>query len=285
VLVHGFAASVEQWGRTVTALRQEAGDACPEIYALDLLGFGHSEKPGLSYTQYMWEAQIIDFVREVVGGPVVLAGNSIGGGLSAGAAPGLGNLCRGIVLVNTAGVFIDPDEYVSPPRAETVTELARRGRDDAGYSPPLPGTAGMVALDLFGKAIISLIYPQIRKQNADDALAFSIEQGASFPGSANVIGCGQKLGPNRPLNEVLGREHGFGGPVLVTQGINDRVSGPALAQKRADDFERFREGVQVERIVGGHCPQDDCPEGVVRAVWKWWPAVTAYVPPLPSSNN
>ena len=129
------------------------------------------------------------------------------------------------MLVNTAGVFIDPDEYVSPPRAETVTELARRGRDDAGYSPPLPGTAGMVALDLFGKAIISLIYPQIRKrlgniyadrpENADDALAFSIEQGASFPGSANVIGCGQKLGPNRPLNEVLGREHGFGGPVLV----------------------------------------------------------------------
>ena len=61
-------------------------------------------------------------------------------------------------------------------------------------------------------------------------------------GAANVIGSGQKLPPQRPLNEVLSAPYGFGGPLLVPQGRNDRVSGPARAVDRAQTLTRLRDG-------------------------------------------
>ena len=77
--------------------------------------------------------------------------------------------------------------------------------------------------------------------------------------------------------------------MLVTQGLNDRVSGPQRARERADAFEtaftraerraggklpnRASPRVTVERVVGGHCPQDDAPEAVARAVLAWLPSV------------
>ena len=59
--VHGFAASCEQWERLAYALRQQASpQELPPVWAVDMLGFGHTEKPGLSYTQHLWEAQVAD---------------------------------------------------------------------------------------------------------------------------------------------------------------------------------------------------------------------------------
>jgi pimeloyl-ACP methyl ester carboxylesterase len=215
------------------------------------------------------------------GAPVVLAGNSIGGGLVAGAAATLGAQVRGVVLCNTAGVLEPPEEY-SPP-AESVRDATLRGAVRPYTPVPL---LGQPALDLFGEAVISLIFPQIptrladiyadRRTNADPAVTVAIQQGAASPGSANVIGSGQKLAPNRPLNEVLNRPNGFGGPVLVAQGKNDRVSGPARAQERAQLFKRLRPGVTVRELDAGHCPHDEVPEQVAQAILEWLPDVVEW---------
>ena len=45
--------------RLVHALRRRAGGNLPPVYALDMVGFGHTEKPALSYTQHLWEAQVV----------------------------------------------------------------------------------------------------------------------------------------------------------------------------------------------------------------------------------
>jgi len=288
LLIHGFAASAPQWERMVYSLRSKLGDKMPPIYAIDLLGFGHSEKPGLSYTQYLWESQIFDFCIEVIEAkPVVLAGNSIGGGLSCGVSSSLGHLCRGLILCNTAGVLVDPDKYQQPLESETSTEAALEGNPEQPYEPvPL---VGRNSLDLFGKTVIDLIFPQVeerlvsiygaRPQNADQGLVKAIQQGATNPGSPNIIGSGQKLGPNRPLNEVICPPFGFVGPVLVVMGLEDRVSSPMAAQQRASTFDRLRDGVKVERLeTGGHCPQDELPDGVAEAICKWLPQALDFVP-------
>ena len=52
------------------------------VYAIDLLGFGGSDKPTpgepLPYTFETWGQQIGDFCQEVVQTPAFLIGNSIG---------------------------------------------------------------------------------------------------------------------------------------------------------------------------------------------------------------
>lgn len=48
------------------------------MYALDLLGFGKSDKPVLAYNMELWRDQVADFLAEFVQEPVVLVGNSLG---------------------------------------------------------------------------------------------------------------------------------------------------------------------------------------------------------------
>ena len=263
------------------------------MWAVDMLGFGHSEKPGLSYTQHLWEAQVADFALEVMGGrPVLLAGNSIGGGIAAGVAANLRGLCRGVVLCNSAGTLLEPTEYEAPPTAAQSVrgQTLRAERGPLPPYRPLP-VVGQRGLELFGSVVIRAIFLSIpqrlqqiyadRPENACGKLEFSISQGAASPGAANVIGSGQKLPPQRPLNEVLCAPYGFAGPVLMPQGRNDRVSGPARAVDRSQTLARLRDGVTVELIDGGHCVQDDAPDAVAASILRWLPSTVEAQPSEP----
>lgn len=103
-----------------------------------------------------------------------------------------------------------------------------------------------------------------------------IARDATDPGAAIVIGSGQKLPPQRPLNEVLAATDagtGFRGPVLVPQGELDPLSGAQRSQDRAEVFRVLRPGVTVHRLAAGHCPHDEVPEQVARAIRAWLPQV------------
>lgn len=45
------------------------------MYAVDLLGFGWSEKALIEYDALVWRDQVVDFVKEIVKEPTVLVGN------------------------------------------------------------------------------------------------------------------------------------------------------------------------------------------------------------------
>ena len=51
---------------------------CGQVYAIDLLGFGRSDKPLMSYSIELWTEQLLDFLSEIVDQPSILVGNSIG---------------------------------------------------------------------------------------------------------------------------------------------------------------------------------------------------------------
>ncbi len=51
---------------------------CDQVYAIDLLGFGNSDKPVQQYSMELWAEQLCDFVSEFTSAPAVLVGNSVG---------------------------------------------------------------------------------------------------------------------------------------------------------------------------------------------------------------
>jgi pimeloyl-ACP methyl ester carboxylesterase len=79
VLLHGFGAASGHWRHNAAALA--AAGWC--VYGLDLLGFGASGQPGPSRLQRLdnrlWARQLQAFLEQVVQGPAVLVGHSLGG--------------------------------------------------------------------------------------------------------------------------------------------------------------------------------------------------------------
>uniref|UniRef100_A0A251TZP1 Putative alpha/Beta hydrolase fold protein n=1 Tax=Helianthus annuus TaxID=4232 RepID=A0A251TZP1_HELAN len=100
LLVHGFGASVAHWRRNIPTLAQTS-----TVYAIDLLGFGASDKPiGFAYTMETWAQLILDFLEEIVQKPTVLVGNSVGSlACVIAAADAQNSLVKGLVLLNCAG--------------------------------------------------------------------------------------------------------------------------------------------------------------------------------------
>jgi len=82
LLVHGFGASSRHWKKLIPALEKEY-----RVYAIDLLGFGLSEKDVAAFRSEdgnriglfkVWSDQIDDFIQSVVGEPCLLVANSVG---------------------------------------------------------------------------------------------------------------------------------------------------------------------------------------------------------------
>lgn len=75
LLVHGFGAFFEHYRDNI----HPVADSGKRVWAITLLGFGKSEKPNVFYSELMWAELLRDFIIQVVGEPVHLVGNSIGG--------------------------------------------------------------------------------------------------------------------------------------------------------------------------------------------------------------
>ena len=73
LLLHGFGASLNQWRYNLSPLAQHRA-----VYALDLLGFGKSQKAATLFSSDLWSAQVYDFWKLWIGCPVVLVGHSLG---------------------------------------------------------------------------------------------------------------------------------------------------------------------------------------------------------------
>ena len=96
--IHAAAWSME-WRFVAPALAEQH-----TVYAIDLLGFGASDRPALHYTSALYVELLRDFLREVIGVPAVAVGSSLGGTYLVRIAAESPELVRALCVIGPAGV-------------------------------------------------------------------------------------------------------------------------------------------------------------------------------------
>jgi pimeloyl-ACP methyl ester carboxylesterase len=255
ILLHGFGASIGHWRHNLTELSQHH-----TVYALDMLGFGASEKPPVSYNIALWVEQVYDFWQTFIRQPVVLVGNSIGSLLCVAVAAAHPEMVQGIVMVSL------PDPSV---REDAIPPFLR---------PAIAAIEGLFTSPLILKTVFRVVrrpqvvrpWAKIAYANAEavtDELVEILVGPAQDRGSAQAF-CAilkamtnAQFGPR--LKDILPT---LQIPMLLIWGQQDRMIPPGLARQ----FAAYNPKLQlVELDNAGHCAHDECPEQVNQSILDW----------------
>ncbi len=255
LLIHGFGASTDHWKKNIAVLSQDF-----EVYALDLLGFGRSEKAIAPYSGQFWSEQVHAFVQEIIGRPAIIAGNSIGGYTTLCTAAYFPESVAGVALLNCAGPFSGE-------------------RDPKKPTNPLQQTLQYLRQDLFKQSWVHLlVFLNMRRRSAirktlrrvysnasaiTDELVEDIYRPACEKGAFAAFSAMFSSPPGESIDMLLAK---MDCPLLQLWGVKDPWG---YSETRRQKFLQHYEQQQEAFIQAGHCPHDDAPEWVNTALRDW----------------
>ncbi|MFZ1029985.1 MAG: alpha/beta fold hydrolase [Limnoraphis robusta] len=257
ILLHGFGASIGHWRYSLRELSQSH-----TVYALDLLGFGASQKAIADYDSSLWADLVYDFWATFIGEPAILVGNSVGSLVALVAAAEYPEIAQGVVAISLPDPVAQTEAVpqwmlpiveaiqntvASPPVLRTLFYIVRRRslvRRWARFAYENP--------DAVSDELVDILATPSTDRGA--ARAFSL--------LFKVMGS-SRLGPG--VKTLLPRVNV---PILLLWGKQDRLIPIGFANpSKYLQYNSNIKFVQLDR--GGHCPQDECPELVHREIWDW----------------
>ncbi|XP_077244335.1 alpha/beta-Hydrolases superfamily protein [Tasmannia lanceolata] len=260
VLIHGFGASAFHWRYNIPELAKTY-----KVYALDLLGFGWSDKAIIEYDAMIWKDQVSDFLKEIVKEPAILIGNSLGGFTALVTAAELPDRVCGVALLNSAGQFGNPSGETSLNAEDTALQKF--------LLKPLKEVFQRIVLGfLFWQAkqpariesVLKSVY--INTSNVDDYLVESITRPAADPNAGEVyyrlMTTFMTNQTKYTLDSILSE---LSCPLLLLWGNLDPWVGPAKANR----IKEFYPNSSLVSVQAGHCPHDEVPEIVNKALVDW----------------
>jgi pimeloyl-ACP methyl ester carboxylesterase len=263
VLVHGFGASLGHWRKNLPVLAQTC-----RVYALDLIGFGRSAKPTpgplepgkqIEYTFETWGQQIVDFCREVVGGPVFLVGNSIGCIAAMQTAVTYPDIALGVVMLNCSLRLLHDRRRATQPWFKRIaTPLLQRVLQVRWIGHLF---FQQIAQPKTVRKILQKAY--VRSDAVNDELIELLIAAARDAGAADVFLAftGYSQGPlPEDLLPLLPC------PAIIIWGENDPWE-PIVLGKEFANFPQVEQFITLPGV--GHCPQDEAPELVNPIVQEW----------------
>ncbi|MCJ8281124.1 MAG: alpha/beta fold hydrolase [Rivularia sp. ALOHA_DT_140] len=256
VLIHGFGASIGHWKKNIPVL----ADAGYQVFALDLLGFGGSDKAPVEYSVDLWVELLKDFWQEHIKQKAVFIGNSVGALIGLTTAVEYPEITTGAVLINAAGGLSHRPHELNPPLRFVM------GAFNKLVSHPISGK--FVFNNIRRKSQIKrTLYQVYRHRKAvTDELVDMLYEPSCHQGAQQVFASILTAPPGASPEELLPKVER---PLLVIWGAEDPwtpIGGAKVYQRAKDDGK----DIKIVPIPGaGHCPHDEVPDLVNPEILEW----------------
>lgn len=262
ILLHGFGASAYHFRYNIPELAKHF-----RVYAPCMLGFGWSDKLVTEYVSgEVWSQQLKHFMTEVVREPAVIVGNSMGGFASLKTAVDHSSQCRGLVLLNAAGVL----------KAELDDKSDERKKEESTETQSIFDVAFEQVSAIFRRLALGVAFQYTKQpsrveqvlkqvyykhQNVDDDLIESILLPAKDPNAEKVF-CkvvDRTLTSKGTMDDYLLQ---LRVPTMLLWGSKDPWIVPRKADLIMDVLDRCESIPLFKRVdlLAGHCPHDDVPD-------------------------
>jgi pimeloyl-ACP methyl ester carboxylesterase len=277
LLIHGFGANLNHFRFQFPAL-VHAGN---RVFAIDLLGFGASSKPGnATYSMGLYVQLVTDFIHTMTTTTTtttkrtfrqqqqqtswIVAGNSIGGLISLGVAEKIPNLVRGVILFNCSGGM-----------------TGFRYKDVPVWVRPLLWFFQKVLLGpYFGSSFFAKFKTReniesiLRQQgvyrnqtNVDDELLEILLRPSQDDGAETVFLKTFAGDPGPTPEEILPH---LSCPILAIWGGDDPWTPVDSGMHPGTNFPKYCDNFELYTIPHcGHCPHDEAPDIVNSMILSW----------------
>lgn len=245
LLLHGFAANTYTW----KALLEPLAEAGYHVWAIDLLGYGLSDKPeNVPYGLDLFLSQISNFIKAKNISPTHIIGNSMGGGLALGTALAHPEIIKSLILIDAFGY----------PISLLPLEIGR--------------TLGPVLKPFMGRFLINAILHQVmhdsNKITEEQIEAYTLP--LQMPGGREALYATLQNFNEKQLLKQISEYPRLHLPMLIIWGKEDSWFKLHHYERFLKDFPQAK-GVLIPNC--GHIPQEECPQEVIKAIFTFLKSV------------
>jgi pimeloyl-ACP methyl ester carboxylesterase len=253
LFLHGFASALTQWRSNLMPISQ-----FHTVYAIDLVGFGASEKAAASYNVALWVEQVYDFWRTLIGRPVVIVGHSLGALVALTAAATHPDMVQGLALITLPAA-----------RQELLSGQfqAIAGRLESWLAQPLliRPIFSLLKRRSVLRSVLKMAYTNV--ENITEELVESFALPALDRGAARVF-CRLSQARTRAdfSQETRVMLPQVKAPILLMWGAKDRII-PLTWGRQLKALHTDLKLIEIPEA--GHCLYDECFDRVNHEVLQW----------------
>ena len=169
LLMHGLGGSIESWANNVDELAKSM-----RVIAIDLPGFGLSDKPKMNYTIKFYRGFAVQLLEQLRLGQASVVGSSLGGHVAAEVAISRPSLVKKLVLISPAGAL--PRSFRGSPALWKYVRVLH-ARSVGQVKQALSAVDGKPVDDSYAQ----LVYQKISMPGAKEAFLSALAGSANAP--------------------------------------------------------------------------------------------------------